>query len=66
MPLRKLPAEALKYFSAPGKRQGASGGRKAAQNMTAAERKARTSKASQAAAAARKKKNAKNAKKARE
>lgn len=60
MPVRKLPVEALKYFSAIGKRHGASGGKKAAQNMTAAQRKARATKASKAAAAARtKKKNAK-------
>jgi hypothetical protein len=62
--VRKLPAEALEYFSALGKRHGASGGRKAAENMTSAQRKARALKASKAAAAARTKK--KNAKKARE
>lgn len=62
--MRKLPAEALKYFSALGKRHGASGGKKAAQNMTPAQRKARAVKASKAAAVARTKK--KNAQKARE
>ena len=62
MPVRKLPTEALAYFSALGKRHGASGGKKAAQNRTATERKARATKASLAASAARKRK--KKAKKA--
>jgi hypothetical protein len=61
--VRKLPAEALAYFRAIGKRHGASGGKRAAANMTPAERKARAVKASKAAAAARtKKRNAKTAK----
>jgi hypothetical protein len=61
--VRKLPAEALEYFRAIGKRHGASGGKRAAANMTPAQRKARAMKASKAAAAARaKKKNAKSAK----
>jgi cysteine synthase len=48
-----MPAAALDYFRALGKRHGASGGKTAAANMTAAQRKARAVKASQAAAVAR-------------
>jgi len=53
VPRARLPAAALDYFRALGKRHGASGGRAAAANMTAAQRKARAVKASQAAKAAR-------------
>jgi len=48
-----VPAAVRDYFRALGARHGASGGRKAAANMTPAQRKARAVKASQAAAAAR-------------
>ncbi len=51
----KLPPGALAYFRAIGKKHGASGGKQAAANMTATERKARAVKASKAAAVARKK-----------
>lgn len=47
-----LPADVLKYF----RDQGSRGAKKAAANMTPAQRKARAVKASQAAAAARTKK----------
>jgi hypothetical protein len=53
---RKVPTDVQEYFRAIGKRFGARGGKQAAQNMTAAQRKARATKASQAAAAARTKK----------
>jgi len=53
VPRSRLPAAALEYFRAIGKRHGASGGKRAAANMTPAERKARATKASRAAAAAR-------------
>lgn len=56
MPKARLPAAALEYFRALGKRHGASGGRKAAANMTPEERTARATKASLAAAVARAKK----------
>jgi hypothetical protein len=64
---KQLSEEALDYFRAHGKRGGtkggASGGKRAAANMTAAQRKARATKASHAAAVARtKKKHAKPAK----
>ncbi len=49
----KLPAAALEYFRAIGKKHGASGGKRAAANMTKAQRKARAVKASKAAALAR-------------
>jgi hypothetical protein len=64
-----LSKDALDYFreqGAKGAKFGASGGKKAAANMTAAQRKARASKAAKAAAVARsKKKRANDAKKAR-
>jgi len=50
---KRVPAAVRDYFRALGARHGASGGRKAAANMTPAQRKARAVKASQAAAAAR-------------
>lgn len=54
-----LPNDVLQYF----RDQGSRGAKKAAANMTPAERKARATKASQAAAVARsKKKSAKKAK----
>lgn len=56
MSRNKLPAAALDYFRALGKQHGASGGKRAAANMTADERRARATKASQAAAKARTKK----------
>jgi hypothetical protein len=65
---KRLSEDALDYFRQQGARGGnlggASGGKRAAANMTAAQRKARAIKASKAAAAVRAKK--KNAKKARE
>jgi hypothetical protein len=56
---RRLSEDALDYFreqGAKGGKFGASGGKKAASNMTAAQRKARATKASHAAAVARTKK----------
>jgi len=57
---KRLSEDALNYFRAQGKRGGklggASGGRRAAANMTPAQRKARAIKASKAAALARTKK----------
>lgn len=56
----RLSKDALDYFRAQGARGGKIGGKRAAANMTAAERKARATKASKAASAARtEKKNAK-------
>lgn len=52
----RLSKDALDYFRAQGARGGKIGGKRAAANMTPAERKARATKASKAAAAARTKK----------
>jgi len=60
---KRLNAATLEYFRAHGARGGKIGGKRAAANMTAAERTARATKASQAAAAARATKNTKNTKK---
>jgi hypothetical protein len=49
MPKRILP-EVLEYLRKMGKAYGSQGGKKAAKNMTAEERKARAKKASRAAA----------------
>ena len=64
---KKLPDDVLNYFRSQGKRGGALGGalggKRAAANMSPAQRKARATKASQAAAVARtKKKRARQAK----
>lgn len=57
---KRLPEDVLNYFRKQGAIGGAIGGRRAAANATAAERKARATKASRAAAIARTaKKNAK-------
>jgi hypothetical protein len=55
----QLPSEVLAYFRQEGLRGGAMGGRKAAANMTAAERSERARKAGLAAAAERRKREAK-------
>jgi hypothetical protein len=58
---KRLPADVLAYFRAEGVRGGSIGGKRAAANMTPAQRKARAIKGSKAAALARaaKKKHAK-------
>lgn len=53
---KRLPEDVLNYFRKQGAIGGAIGGKRAAENSTAAERKARATKASKAAAAARTKK----------
>ncbi len=53
---QQLPEDLLTYYREQGARGGKIGGKQAAANMTAAERKARATKASQAAAVARTKK----------
>lgn len=45
-----MPAEVLEYLQAMGKKYGKQGGKKSAENLTAAERSARAKKASLAAA----------------
>lgn len=47
---KRMPPEVLEYLSKLGKEYGKLGGKKAAENMTAAERSARAKKASEAAA----------------
>ena len=51
--MRKLSTETLEFFRLHGARGGRLGGKQAAANMTAAERKARATKASLAAVKAR-------------
>ena len=46
---KRMPPEVLEYLRKLGKAYGSQGGKKAAKNMTAAERKARAKKASMAA-----------------
>lgn len=53
---KRLSADALDYFRQQGKKGGKIGGKRAAANMTPAQRTARATKASQAAALARAKK----------
>ena len=48
--MAKMPAEVLEYLRALGKKYGKLGGKKSAQNLTAAERSTRAKKASLAAA----------------
>ena len=55
----QLPPDVLAYFRQEGLRGGALGGRKAAANMTAAERSARAKKAGLGAAAKRRERQAK-------
>lgn len=50
---KRLPEHVLDYFRKEGARGGAIGGKRAAANMTVAQRKARAVKASKAATAAR-------------
>jgi len=47
---KRIPPEVLEYLRKMGKSYGSEGGKKAAKNMTADERKARAKKASMAAA----------------
>ena len=47
---KRMPPEVLEYLQSLGEKYGKLGGKKAAKNMTAAERKARAKKASLAAA----------------
>jgi len=47
---KRMPAEVLEYLREIGQKFGKQGGKKAAQNMTPEERKARAKKASEAAA----------------
>ena len=47
---KRIPPEVLEYLRKMGQAYGSQGGKKAAKNMTAAERKARAKKASDAAA----------------
>ena len=47
---KRMPPEVLEYLRKLGQAYGSEGGKKAAKNMTAAERKARAKKASDAAA----------------
>jgi hypothetical protein len=47
---KRIPPEVLEYLRKMGQAYGSQGGKKAAKNMTAAERKARAKKASVAAA----------------
>jgi hypothetical protein len=51
--LTRLPADVLDYFRKQGARGGKIGGKRAAANLTAAERSKRATKASKAAAIAR-------------
>lgn len=53
---KRLSADALDYFRQQGAKGGKIGGKRAAESMTPAQRKARATKASQAAAVARTKK----------
>ena len=50
---KRLPEHVLDYFRKEGAKGGAIGGKRAAANMTAAQRKARATKASKAATVAR-------------
>lgn len=50
MSKQKIPPEALKYFQETGRQGGKIGGKKAALNMTPAERTARAKKAAKASA----------------
>jgi len=47
---KRMPPEVLEYLQSLGKKYGSQGGKKAAKNMTAQERKARAKKAADAAA----------------